>query len=625
MALVADHHDRVALSGKAARLDVDLGDQRTGGVDRAQVTGGGVLVDGGGDAVGGEDDDLARGHVGLLLDEDRAALGQLLDHVLVVNDLLAHVDGRPVEVEGTLDGLHGAVDPGAVAAGRGEQYPAGAGGRERDHQRKGSGGVSAAPRRGWPRSRREASLAEMDTDGNHLDRLTAIDASFLSNESSTSHMHVGAILIFEGPPPRYVDLLEHIRGRLDQVPRFRQRLVVPPLEAGRPLWADDVNFNLSYHIRHTALPQPGGEEQLKRLAGRVFSQQLDRSKPLWELWLAQGLERDRFAILTKTHHAMVDGISGVDIGTVLFDLEPVPRAKPPVEDWVPHPPPRTVDLLARGAIDVAMAPLRLTQRALGALGHPGSAARRLSEALEGVGAVVGAFADPAPDVPLNQPIGPHRRFVWVRSELATFKGIKDALGGTVNDVVLATVTGALRDWLQGRGVRTEGLELRALVPVSIRSEDERGNLGNRIAAMRGPLPVYVEDPVRRLRIVSEQMEHLKRSKQALGAEVISRFNDFAPPTLLAQASRINFSTRLFNLIVTNVPGPQIPLYVLGRQLEEVFPVAFLPQNHALAVAIMSYNGRIGFGLLADYESIADLDRIASAISRSLDELAAAAA
>ena len=240
--------------------------------------------------------------------------------------------------------------------------------------------------------------------------------------------------------------------------------------------------------------------------------------------------------------------------------------------------------------------------------------------------MVGAFADPAPDVPLNQPIGPHRRFVWARSELATFKRIKDALGGTVNDVVLAVVTGALRDWLHGRGIRTEGLELRALVPVSIRAEDEHGQLGNRIAAMRGPLPVYVEDPVRRLRVVSEEMEGLKRSKQALGAEVISRFNDFAPPTLLAQASRINFSTRLFNLIVTNVPGPQLPLYVLGRELEEVFPVAFLPQNHALAVAIMSYNGRIGFGLLADYDSMEDVEDVRGRASTdSLAELEEAAA
>jgi len=202
------------------------------------------------------------------------------------------------------------------------------------------------------------------------------------------------------------------------------------------------------------------------------------------------------------------------------------------------------------------------------------------------------------------------------------------LGGTVNDVVLAVVTGALREWLHGRGIRTEGLELRALVPVSIRSEDERGDLGNRIAAMRGPLPVYVEDPARRLRVVSEQMEGLKRSKQALGAEVISRFNDFAPPTLLAQASRVNFSTRLFNLIVTNVPGPQIPLYVLGRELEEVFPVAFLPESHTMAVAIMSYNGHLGFGLLADYDSMDDVDEIATGLNRSLaalEEAAAAAA
>lgn len=465
----------------------------------------------------------------------------------------------------------------------------------------------------------------MSTAGGHLDRLTAVDASFLTNESSASHMHIGGILVFEGPPPKYVDLVEHVRGKLDEVPRFRQRLIVPPLEAGRPLWADDVNFNLSYHIRHTALPEPGGEDKLRRLAGRVFSQQLDRSKPLWEMWLVQGLERDRFALLTKTHHAAVDGIAGVDIGTVLFDLEPVPPAAAGEDGWTPHREPTTAELLARGATDAAAAPLKLAERAARAVRNPESAARRVVEALEGLGEVVGAFADPAPDVPLNQPIGPHRRFALARSELATFKRIKDALGGTVNDVVLAVVTGALREWLHGHGIRTEGLELRALVPVSIRAEDERGELGNRIAAMRGPLPVYVEDPVRRLRIVSEQMEGVKRSKQALGAEVISRFNDFAPPTLLAQASRINFSTRLFNLIVTNVPGPQIPLYVLGRELQEVFPVAFLPQDHALAVAIMSYNGRVDFGLLGDYDAMDDIDELAEGLTRSLDELEEAAA
>jgi WS/DGAT/MGAT family acyltransferase len=268
--------------------------------------------------------------------------------------------------------------------------------------------------------------------------------------------------------------------------------------------------------------------------------------------------------------------------------------------------------------------VRLAEQAVEAVRHPEKAARRLAEALEGVGEVLGALADPAPDVPLNQPIGPHRRYAMVHSDLATFKRIKNGLGGTVNDVVLAVVTGALREWLHGRGVRTEGLELRALVPVSVRSEDERGNLGNKLALMRGPLPVYLEDTVRRLRVVSEQMEGLKRSKQALGAEMIARFNDFAPPTLLAQASRLNFSTRLFNVIVTNVPGPQFPLYVLGRQLEEVFPVAFLPENHALAVAIISYNGRVSFGLLADYDSMQDVAVIAEGIEAALAELEEAA-
>ena len=458
----------------------------------------------------------------------------------------------------------------------------------------------------------------------HLDRLSSVDASFLSNESSSSHMHVGAVLIFEGPPPRYEDFLDHVRSRLDLVPRFRQKLVFPPFEAGRPLWVDDPAFNLSYHVRHTALPSPGSEGQLRRLTGRVFSQALDRSKPLWELWLVQGLERNRFALLSKTHHASVDGVSGVDISTVLFDVKPVPEPATEEREWIPNPEPSTVQLLARGVADVAAVPVKAVERLATAVQHPEAAARRVGEGLEALSEVAWNFANPAPDVPLNVEIGTHRRFIWARSELATFKRIKDALGGTVNDVVLAVVTGALRKWLDRRGIRTEGLELRALVPVSIRAEDERGQLGNRIAAMRGPLPVYVEDPVRRLQVVREAMGELKQSKQALGAEVISRFNDFAPPTLLAQASRINFSTRLFNLIVTNVPGPQMPLYVLGRELEEVFPVAFLPQNHALAIAIMSYNGRINFGLLADYDAMEDVELISEGITESLEELLEAA-
>jgi diacylglycerol O-acyltransferase / wax synthase len=265
-------------------------------------------------------------------------------------------------------------------------------------------------------------------------------------------------------------------------------------------------------------------------------------------------------------------------------------------------------------------PLSLAGRALDALAKPGRSLEQAREAAEGLGEVLWAGLNPAPDVPLNVPIGPHRRVRWVQSRLGDFKEIKDALGGTVNDAVLAVVAGALGRWLRTRGVRTEGVELRALVPVSIRSTDERGALGNRIAAMRGPLPVYVSDPVERLRLVQEGMGNLKQSKQALGAEVIAGLTDFAPPTLLAQASRLNFSTRLFNLIVTNVPGPQFPLYLLGREMLEIVPIAFLPENHALAIAIMSYNGKVDFGLLGDYDAMSDIEEFGVMLEDSLAEL-----
>jgi diacylglycerol O-acyltransferase len=459
----------------------------------------------------------------------------------------------------------------------------------------------------------------------HGDRLTAVDASFLAQEVENAHMHVGAVLIFEGPPPDYEAFLTQIRGRLHLVPRYRQKLAFPPLETGRPLWIDDPNFNLQYHVRHTALPSPGDDEQLRALAARVHSQRLDRSKPLWETWLVQGLEDNRFALISKTHHALVDGVAGVDLATVLFDLAPVPEPTPHEgEPWVPQPEPSGLQLAARGVQGLLRTPFELTGKAISAASHPTQSLEVAREAVEGVGEVAWAGLNPAPDTPLNVPIGPHRRFAFVRNELSDFKRVKDGLGGTVNDVVLTVVAGALRTWLRSRGVRTEGLELRALVPVSIRGQDEHHQLGNRIAAMRGPLPVYVEDPVARLAVVREAMDGLKDSKQAVGAEVLAGVQSFAPPTVLAQASRINFSTRLFNLIVTNVPGPQFPLYVLGRQLQDIFPIAFLPRNHALAVAIMSYNGGIDFGLLGDYDAVPDLDDISDHLGDALAELVAAA-
>jgi diacylglycerol O-acyltransferase / wax synthase len=460
----------------------------------------------------------------------------------------------------------------------------------------------------------------------HGDRLSAIDASFLAQETDHAHMHVGAVMIFEGPPPAYADFVNQIRSRLHLVPRYRQKLSFPPMETGRPVWVDDTSFNLEYHVRHTALPKPGSEVQLRALAARIHSQRLDRSKPLWETWLVQGLEGGRFALLSKSHHALVDGSSGVDLMTVLFDISPVP---PPVdhegEPWVPSREPSSAELAARGLKGLAKTPVRLAARAAVAATHPGETLAATRTAAEGVGEIAWATLNPAPETPLNVEIGPHRRLELVRNELADFKKVKDAFGGTVNDVVLTVIAGALRRWLRSRGVRTEGLELRALVPVSIRGEDQHHQLGNQIAAMRGPLPVYVDDPVSRLRVVREGMDGLKDSKQAIGAEVLAAATNFAPPTVLAQASRLNFSTRLFNLIVTNVPGPQVPLYVLGRELQDLFPIAFLPREHSLAVAIMSYNGGMDFGLLGDYDAMPDLDFFGEAVQESLAELVDAAA
>ncbi len=438
-------------------------------------------------------------------------------------------------------------------------------------------------------------------------------------------MHIGGLLLFEGPPPAFADYLNHVRGRLHLVPRYRQKLATPPLETGRPLWVDDPSFNLEYHIRHAALPAPGTEEQLFRLAARIASQQLDRAKPLWESWLVEGLEGDRFALIFKTHHSLVDGVSGVDLATVLFDLSRNPAPAPTdLEPWQPHPEPSAAELALAGVRGAVRTTADLVTRALTALTRPASSLGVVRDAAEGLGEIVWAGLNPAPETPLNVEIGPHRRFAVVRQQLADYKEVKDALGGTVNDVVLAVVSGALAGWLRSRGVRTEGLEMRALVPVSVRAKDERGSLGNQLTAMRGPLPVYVRDPVARLRFVRQAMDGLKESKQAVGAATLAQVNNLAPPTILAQASRLNFSTRLFNLIVTNIPGPQLPLYVLGRRLEDLFPIAFLPDHHALAVAIMSYDGGIDYGLLGDFDALPDIDVVADGIDAALSELLEAA-
>jgi diacylglycerol O-acyltransferase / wax synthase len=368
----------------------------------------------------------------------------------------------------------------------------------------------------------------------HLDRLTPVDASFLHQEGPVSHMHVGGLTLVEGPPPSIEEFLEQIRQRLHLVPRYRHKLTHTALDSGRPVWIDDPSFNLEFHVRHTALPTPGNWDQLQSLTARIFSQQLDRSKPLWEMWLIEGLEDDRFALISKTHHALIDGISGVDLATVLFDLSPNPApVKHSGRAWQPHREPGTIELVASGVRGALRAGVELAGGVVGALTHPERALSNAREAAEGVGEIVWAGLNPAPETPLNVDIGPHRRFVGVASQLEDFKLVKKAFGCTVNDVVLAVVAGALRSFLVARGVRTAGLELRALVPVSVRAQDEHHQLGNRIVVMRGPLPVYIADPVQRLHFVKEAMDGLKESKQALGAEVIAGVQNFAPPTILA--------------------------------------------------------------------------------------------
>jgi WS/DGAT/MGAT family acyltransferase len=462
----------------------------------------------------------------------------------------------------------------------------------------------------------------------HLDRLTSTDAGFLHQETPAAHMHIGGVLLFEGPAPRFEDVLDHIRGRLHLVPRYRQKLATPPAGSGRPLWIDDPNFNLEYHVRHAALPAPGSEAQLLEMTARVASQPLDRTKPLWEFWLIEGIEpapgstSERFAMISKNHHALVDGVSGIDLATVLLDFSPSPEPldTEPLRPWEPQPEPSSAELLVAGARSAVNAAAGVATQALSAATQPSRSVRALRDAAEGLGEIVWAALNPAPETPLNVPIGPHRRFRIVRQQLADYKTVKNRYGGTVNDVVLTVVAGGLGNWLRSRGIRTDGVEMRALVPVSVRARDEHHTLGNRLTVMRGPLPVYIQDPVARLAVVSRAMDDLKRSKQAVGASTLVAVNDIAPPAVLAQASRLQFSTRLFNLLVTNIPGPQVPLYILGKQLQDLFPLAFLPAGHALAVAIMSYNGRVEYGLLGDFDALPDIDVIAEGIDAALSEL-----
>ena len=455
------------------------------------------------------------------------------------------------------------------------------------------------------------------------DRLTGLDTSFLHLEQGASHMHVAAAMVLEGPAPAYEDLVQQLLSRLHLVPRYRQRLAFVPFAQGRPTWVDDPHFNVAFHVRHTALPAPGDEAQLRRLCGRVFSQALDRSRPLWELWLVEGLADGRFALLSKTHHALVDGVSGVDIVTVLFDTSPDPVPAGPVPEWIPRPLPSDAQLLADALLERATVPAEIARGVRATLRGPRHVLERVGHAAAGLGAVA-KVVQSAPPSPFNVRIGPHRRFAWTSGELQDYKTVKNALGGTVNDVVLAVVAGALHRYLERHDELAPDTVLRAMVPISVRAEFERGALGNRVAAMWSALPVGVADPVQRLLRISGEMDGVKESGQAVGAQVLTELTGFAPPTIMAQAARLQARQRLFNLVVTNVPGPQFALYMLGRRMQAVYPMVPLASNQALGIAIMSYDGRVFFGLNADYDALGDVEDLAGDLRAALAELVAAA-
>jgi diacylglycerol O-acyltransferase / wax synthase len=456
------------------------------------------------------------------------------------------------------------------------------------------------------------------------DRLTGLDSSFLHLERDGTQMHVASTTLFEGPAPPYVEFREHIESRLHLVPRFRQKVRFVPFGQGRPVWVDDPHLNLAYHVRHTSLPEPGSEQQLRTLAARIFSQQLDRSKPLWEIWLVEGLKGGRFAVVGKTHHAMVDGVSGVDITTVLYDIEKEPDETPRrLDRWIPEPEPSGAQLLAEALVERAIYPREIARGLRRMIRGPRRALQKATEAA----LAAGRFAwtgIAAPSSPFNFEVGSHRRFAWVRASLGDMKRVKNELGGTVNDVILAAVAGALGRYMRARGQSTDGVELRAMVPVSVRTAEERGALGNRVTSMMAPLPVWCEDPKRRLEIVHQSMGDLKQSKQAMGATLLTQLADFAPPTIAGQAARLQSRQRFFNLVVTNIPGPQFPLYLMGRRMQRVFPMVPLAKNQGICIGVMSYDGQVNFGLIGDYDGMPDLNDLAEDIKASIDELIEAA-
>jgi WS/DGAT/MGAT family acyltransferase len=453
-----------------------------------------------------------------------------------------------------------------------------------------------------------------------MERLSPLDASFLYLESPRTPMHISSLAIYEGPVPAERDLEAMLERRLPLVPRFRQRLAMVPFGGHRPVFVDDERFDLAAHLQHVALPEPT-EQALMREAGRILSQPLTRTRPLWEMWLISGLSNDRFAVLSKTHHCLWDGITGVDIHSVLLDASPDGRPDEEPEAYEPRPEPNGLGLLIGAARDRIRDAVETTRTLVKAVQDPAGTLRSVTHIARDVAGFATSLVRPAPRSDLNGTIGSHRRYAVGRGSLHEVKDLKHTLGASVNDVVLASVAGAIRAWQIHRGLLPT--DVRVMVPVSVR--DETDGVGNRVAMVMIDLPVTDRTSLMRLDRVHTAMQAAKESGHAAAGDAVTRLSGVLPPAGIAAMSQAQAIMRPFNLVVTNIPGPQTPLYLLGRRLLELFPQAPLAAHQGLSIAALSYDGKIGFGVLADHDSMPDVDVLTRSLEGALDELCYAGA
>ena len=457
-----------------------------------------------------------------------------------------------------------------------------------------------------------------------MDVMSVQDAAFLHIENVNNPMHIGSVAVLEGPAPAYGDLVRLIGSKLPLVPRYRQKVRFAPGGVGRPVWVDDSHFQILYHIRRTAVPPPGGRDELRNLAGRVFAQTLDRGKPLWEIWMVEGLHHGRWALISKVHHCMVDGVSATDLLTVMFDATDAAAVQSAAVQWTPAPEPGTFTLAAHGMVRTVADPLGRLRDISGGLRIAAGPRTRVAEGV----VLLRSLAEwgKRSATSLNGPIGPHRRWSWAEASLDDVKTVRHGLGGTVNDVVLAAITAGFRSLLLHRGEDVSNRVVRTLVPVSVRADSELGVYNNRVSGIFPGLPVSIADPGARLNAIAAQLSMLKGSKQAVAGDALVKLAGFAPPMLLAIGARLAARTpqRALQTVTTNVPGPQYPLYVVGRRMVYSYPYVPIMGSVRISIAIFSYCGRLFFGITGDYDTVTDINVLRDGIEQGMRELVAAA-